>query len=75
MEAAVTYRLPECTVNLFKILVCLFFFFFLMWTLFKVLIEFVQYCFCFKFWFFGCKACGILASRLGIEPHTPCIGR
>ena len=50
-------------------------FFFLMWTLFKVLIEFVQHCFCFKFWFFGCKACGILESRLGIEPHTPCIGR
>ena len=49
--------------------------FIFMWTLLKVLIEFVQYCFCFTFWFFGCKACGILASWLGIEPHTPCIGR
>lgn len=68
MEVAATYRLPECTIFLK-------FFLFLMWTLFKVFIEFVQYCFCFKFWFFGCKACGILASRLGIQPHTPCIGR
>jgi len=23
------------------------------------------------FWFFGCKACGILALQLGIEPTLP----
>ena len=45
-----------------------------MWTIFKVFIELLQYCFCFMFWvfwfFFGCKACGILALPPGIEP-TP----
>ena len=30
--------------------------FFLMWTIFKVLTEFVTYCFCFMFWSFGHKA-------------------
>ena len=44
-----------------------------MWTIFKVFIEVVtilqQYCFCLMFWFFGCKACGILAPRPGIEPE------
>ena len=32
-----------------------------------------QACFCFMFWFFGHKACGILALCLGIEP-TPHAG-
>ena len=32
-----------------------------MQTIFKVFIEFVQYYFCFTFWFFGHKACGIIA--------------
>ena len=44
--------------------------FFLMWTIFKVFIEFLQYCFCFLFWFFGCEACGILAPPPGIEPTS-----
>ena len=44
-----------------------------MWTLFKSLLNLLQYCFCFIFWFLGQKACGILASWPGIE--TPCIGR
>ena len=32
-----------------------------MWTIFKVFIEFVKYCFSFMFWFFDGKACVILA--------------
>ena len=38
-----------------------------MQTIFKVFIEFVQYYFCFTFWFFGHKACGILALQPAIE--------
>ena len=34
----------------------------------KSLLNLLQYCFCFIFWFFGHKACGILAPRTGIEP-------
>ena len=41
----------------------------------KFFIEFLQYCFCFMFSFFGCEACGILAPRTGMETGTPCIGR
>ena len=47
----------------------LFFFFkifFLMWTNFKLL-NLLQYCFCFKFCYFGPKACGILVPRPRIE--------
>ena len=42
----------------------LFFFFFLiflMWAILRVFMEFLQYCFCFMFWFSGRWACGILA--------------
>ena len=54
-----------------------FFLFFLMWTIFKVFIEFVTLlllllCFGF-FFFFGRKACGILAPQPGIEPATPAL--
>ena len=32
----------------------------------------LQYCFCcFKFWFFGCEAYGILVPWLGIKPSPP----
>ena len=41
-----------------------------MWTIFKVFMNLLQYCFCFMFWFFGCKACGVLALQPGIKP-TP----
>ena len=44
-----------------------------MWTIFKVFIEFVTKLLCFMFWFFGCKACGILAPRPGIEPASPAL--
>ena len=32
------------------------------------LLNLLQYCFCFIFWFFACETCGILASQAGIEP-------
>ena len=34
------------------------------------LFNLLQYCFCFTFWIFGCKACGILAPWQGIEPTS-----
>ena len=52
----------------------------------KVFIEFIggfpggsdglsllQYCFCFRFWFFGHEACGILVPQLGIKPTPPAL--
>ena len=39
-----------------------------MWTIFKVFIEFVKVLLLFYVWFFGQKACGILAPLLGIKP-------
>ena len=45
-----------------------------MWTIFKVFIEFVTILLVFHgFWFFGCKVCGILAPRPGIEPTAPAL--
>ena len=41
---------------------------------FKSLLNLLQHCFCFMFLFFGQEACGILASRLGIEPTIPALG-
>ena len=35
-----------------------------MWTILNDL----QSCFCFLFWFFGCKAYGILAPQPGLKP-------
>ena len=42
----------------------------LSWTTVKSLLNLLQYCFCFTFWFFGPEACGILAPRPGIEPAS-----
>ena len=42
--------------------------FFLCGPFLKSLLNLLQYCFCFMFWFFGHEACGILAPRPGIEP-------
>ena len=40
----------------------------------KSLLNLLQYCFCFMFWFiFGRKACGILAPQPGIEPVPPAL--
>lgn len=36
----------------------------------KTLLNLLQDCFHYMFWFIGCKACGILAPQAGIEP-TP----
>ena len=45
-----------------------------MWTIFKVFIEFVTILLpFFMFWFFGHKACGILASQPGTEPTPPAL--
>ena len=41
-----------------------------MWTIFKVF-EFATILL--LFWFFGCKACGILAPRLEMEPAPPAL--
>ena len=41
---------------------------FLMWTIFKVFIEFVKVLLLFYVWCFCQKACGILAPLLGIKP-------
>ena len=48
----------------------------LMWTIFKVLIEFVTILFLFSvfsFWFFDCEACD--SSLTKDQTHTSCIGR
>ena len=48
--------------------------FFLTWTIFlKSLLNFLQYYFCFMFWFFGHEACGTFAPRPGIEPAPPAL--
>ena len=36
----------------------------------KSLLNLLQYCFCFMFWFVGHEACRILAPLPGIEPAT-----
>ena len=51
-----------------------FFFFFLMRTILKVFIEFVDIA-CFVSWCFGHEACGILASQSRIKLSPLCIGR
>ena len=50
-----------------------FFFSFLMWTNFKVFIEFVIILLCFMFWYFGPKAYGILAPPPRIKPVPPAL--
>ena len=49
--------------------VCFKDFFFLMWTILTSLLNLLQYCFCFKFWFFWPQG---LAPWLGIKP-TPAL--
>ena len=44
--------------------------FFLMCT---ILLNSLQYCFCFMFGFFGHQANGILTPRPGIEPALPAL--
>ena len=47
--------------------------FFLMWTIFKVFIEYVTTMPLFMFWFFGLESCGISFLRSGIEPAPPAL--
>ena len=43
-----------------------------MWTILKKSLQILlQYCFCFMFWFFGSKTCGISAPRPGMEAAPP----
>ena len=46
---------------------------FLMWTIYKVFIEFVTCCFCIILWFFGQEVCEILTPQLRIEPAPPAL--
>ena len=41
-----------------------------MWTIFKLL-NLLQYCFCFVFWFFDCEACGSIVPPPGFESAPP----
>ena len=61
-------------------LYCLFFFFFFRFFLnvehfLKSLLNLLQYCFCFLFWFFGQEACGILGPWQGIKLALLDLGR
>ena len=47
--------------------------FFLQGSFLKSLFNLLQYYFCFVFWFFGHKACGILALWAGIQPTPPAL--
>ena len=47
--------------------------FFLMWTIFKVFIEFITIAFIFYGWFFQPKAWGILALQPGIKLAPPAL--
>ena len=53
---------------------CLFFLSFVFWCglFLKSLLNLLQYCFCFMFWFFGCEACGIFSYPTRDWTRTPC---
>ena len=44
-----------------------------MWTIFKVFVNLLQYCFCFMFRFFVLEAYGILVPQRGIETILPAL--
>ena len=46
---------------------------FLMWTILKVLMNWLRCWFCFVFWFLGLEAVRNLASQSGIKPTTPAL--
>ena len=46
----------------------MFFFFLLIWTIFWLLLNVLQHCFCFMFWCFGQETWNVLAPWPGIEP-------
>ena len=49
------------------------FIYFLMWTIFKVFVEFVTILLLFMFWFFGHEACWILTPWPGIQSVPPAL--
>ena len=53
--------------------VCFLKIFFWIWTILKVLIEFVGILLLFYVWFFGRESCGILVSQPGIHPILPAL--
>ena len=55
--------------NFLELLSQIFFNIFLFWCgpFLKSLLSLLQHCLCFMFWSFGCNACGILTSWLGIK--------
>ena len=59
-------RCGSCLLDLFFFLMI-----FLMWATFKSLLNLLQNCLSFMFWFFGPKAHGILTPRPWIEPTVP----
>ena len=52
-----------------------YFFFFNVDHVLKSLLNLLQYCLCFMFWFFDLLACGVLAPPPGIKPAPRCSGR
>ena len=54
-----------------KLIFMVFWSVFLMRTIFKAVLNLLQYCFYFIFWFFGHEACAILAPWLWIKPSPP----
>ena len=61
----------SCIFVLFCFLFTVFFFFAV--NHFLSLLNLLQYCFCFIFWFLGHEACGILAHHPGIKPAPPAL--
>ena len=51
----------------------IYFLFLKIWIILKSLLNLLQYCFCFMFWFFGLRACGISVPLPGIEPTPPAL--
>ena len=49
------------------------FFFLIVDPVLKSLLNLLQYCFCFMFWFFDLLACGVLAPPPGIKPAPPAV--
>ena len=73
LNRTLSSRLPHSLeLNIFNLSVVTFFFFlrFFFWygPVLESLLNLLQYCFCFMFWFFGREACGLLAPWPGIEP-------
>ena len=68
-----TLKLPSNRPWCGSICIYLRFFFFKCGWFLKSLLNLLQYCFCFRFWFFSCKACENLSSSPGIKPAPPAL--